>query len=403
MEEFLRLCCAGRINVESLITHRYPLDEAPAAYQTVLDPTSGSLAVLLRYKTADQPGPTPHQPKHKVELSAAPLGSDAVGVALIGAGNLARWAHLPALTKISGVKLEAIHSASGARGKGYAQRFKARYCATDYQEVLNDPNIQLVVIASRNQHHAQQALAALRAGKHVFVEKPMCLTEQECIDLTQAVRETGKQLTVGFNRRFAPYYAKLKASVSKRSGPAVINCRVNSPGISGSYWMADPSVGGAILGEACHFVDLMYWLLQSEPVSVMAYSLPTEKREPIGENNLVALFQFADNSIASLTYCTVGSKTSGGERVEVYAPGLGAVSEDFKALKINTNVSRSHAKIWPDKGYEPQLRSFVEAIRKGAVPNVTVLDGVRSTIGCLKMLESVRLGEPLALDLTAYR
>ena len=398
MEEFLRLCGRGQINLEPLITHRYPLDDAPNAYQTVLDPTTGSLAVLLRYKAADEPGTAPYVPKHKVELAATPLGKGEIGAALIGAGNLARWAHLPVLTKIRGVKLEAIHSASGARGKGYAQRFKARYCTTDYADILKDLNIQLVAIASRNQYHAKQALAALRAGKHVFVEKPMCLTEQECIDLHRAVAESGKQLTVGFNRRFAPYYLRLKAEVVKRSGPAVINCRVNSPGISGSYWMADPSAGGAILGEACHFVDLMYWLLESEPVSVAAYSLPTGKRDPIGENNLVASFRFADESIANFTYCTVGSMTSGGERVEVYARGLGAISEDFKVLKIGGGLSRSHTKFWPDKGYKPQMERFVEAIREGRSPDVTVVDGIRSTIGCLKMLESARLGQPLVLD-----
>ena len=184
--------------------------------------------------------------------------------------------------------------------------------------------------------HASQALAALRAGKHVFVEKPMALTEEECRELSQAVEDTGKQLTVGFNRRYAPTYMALKKQIAKRTGPAVLNCRVNSPGISGSYWMADPAIGGAILGEACHFVDLMYWLLDSEPVEVSAYSLPIGKEDPIGENNLVAAFRFADGSIANLTYCTVGSRTSGGERVEAFAPGVGASAEDFKQSILRT-------------------------------------------------------------------
>src|SRR5712692_1708179 len=128
-------------------------------------------------------------------------------------------------------------------------------------------------------------------------------------------------LTVGFNTRFAPYYREQKRKLARRSGPAVINCRVNSPGIAGDYWMADHKIGGAIVGEACHFVDLMYWLLDSEPVEVSAYSLPTGKKDPIGENNLVASFHFADGSIGNLTYCTVGSGSSGRERVEDFTPG----------------------------------------------------------------------------------
>ena len=184
---------------------------------------------------------------------------------------------------------------SGSRAKSYALRFGSEYCTSDYDEILNNPDVNVVVIVSRNQHHASQALAALRAGKHVFVEKPMALTEEECRHSVRRSQESGKQLTVGFNRRYAPSYF-VSRSKSEAYGPAVINCRINSPGISGSYWMADPAIGGAILGEACHFVDLMYWLLDSEPVEVFAASFPSDMKDPIGQNNLVATFSFADGS-----------------------------------------------------------------------------------------------------------
>jgi predicted dehydrogenase len=255
------------------------------------------------------------------------------------------------------------------------------------------------LITTRNQHHALQAIDALRAGKHVFVEKPMALTEDECRALNRATKESGKQLTVGFNRRFAPYYQGFKKHLARRNGPAVLNLRVNSPGLSGAYWAADPSIGGAILGEACHFVDLMYWLLESEPISVVAYSLPRGKQDPIGENNLVSIFRFADGSIGNLTYCTVGSKTSGGECVEAFAQGIGIKSANFKRLTIETSFRRTQRRFWPDKGYASQLLSFFEAIREGRTPEVTVHDGIRATIGCLKMLESVRSLEPVSFDL----
>jgi predicted dehydrogenase len=326
-------------------------------------------------------------------------GKAELGAALVGSGGLARWAHLPNLKKIPHVSLRAVHSASGARGKSYALRFGAAYCATDYEEILRDPEIDLVLITSRNQHHAPQAIGALRAGKHVFVEKPMALTEQECRELCAAVEETGKQLTVGFNRRFAPFYIELKKRLAGRSGPAVLQCRVNSPGISGAYWMADPAIGGAILGEACHFVDLMYWLLDSEPLAVCAFSLPTGRKDPIGENNLAASFRFADGSIGNLTYCTIGSKTSGGERVEAYAQGMGAITENFKRLTLHGAISRSSRRLWAEKGYARQLEQFIDGIRRGAPPSITVRDGARATLGCLKMLESARTLEPRALDL----
>ncbi|MGO9256740.1 MAG: bi-domain-containing oxidoreductase [Bryobacteraceae bacterium] len=404
MEEFLRLIAAGRIDVRPLVTHEFALDDAARAYDTILDPTAGSLAVLLRYPAAAVPDPVAaFAPRRKVETAGtdAPAPSKAqLEVALVGAGNLAKWEHLPVLRKLPGVALRAIYSAAGVRGKSYALRFGAAYCTTDYAEILQDPLVDMVLIASRNQQHAAQALAALGAGKHVFVEKPLALTLEECRDLCQAVERSGKQLAVGFNRRFAPYYRELKASLARRTGPAVVQCRMNSPGIAGSYWMADPSAGGAILGEACHFVDLMYWLLNSEPIGVSAYSLPTGKADPIGENNLVASFRFADGSIGNLTYCTVGSKTSGGERVEVFAQGVGAATEDFRRVSVQGAFVKKHSRLWPEKGYAQQMASFVESIRQGRTAEVTVYDGARATIGCLAMLQSAREERAVAIGLS---
>ncbi|MGA8509762.1 MAG: Gfo/Idh/MocA family oxidoreductase, partial [Candidatus Sulfotelmatobacter sp.] len=403
MDEFLRLVSKGRVQLDPLITHRFPLEDAPRAYEAIMDPAVSSLAVLLKYPAADLAEPLAEfRPKRRVEVNGHAGASLAIGVALVGAGNLARWAHLPNLKKTPGVVLRAIHSSSGARGKSYALRFGAEYCASDYAEILADPEIKAVVIVSRNQQHAQQALAALHAGKHVFVEKPMALTEEECRELSQAVGDTGKQLTVGFNRRYAPIYLALKQQIAKRNGPAVLNCRVNSPGISGSYWMADPAIGGAILGEACHFVDLMYWLLDSEPVEVSAYSLPTGKKNPIGENNLVAAFRFADGSMANLTYCTVGSRTSGGERLEAFATGFAASAEDFKHSIIRTGVVRKSSSWFAEKGYEAQMRAFFAAVKKGQPPDITVRDGARSTLGCLRMLQSAREHAPCAIDIEDF-
>ncbi|HWB82800.1 MAG TPA: bi-domain-containing oxidoreductase [Bryobacteraceae bacterium] len=404
MQEFLRLLAAGQVAVEPLVTHEYPLDEAARAYQTILDPASGSLAVLLRYPAVESAQPAEvFEPRRRVETAATRRDSGNLRVALVGAGNLAKWHHLPNLKKIPNVTLRAVHSSSGARGKSYALRFGAEYCCSDYDEILKDPAVDVVLIASRNPQHASEALAALEAGKHVFVEKPMALTEDECRELCAAVERTGKQLTVGFNRRFAPYYLEQKKALARRTGPALVTCRINSPGISGSYWMADPASGGAILGEACHFVDLLYWLLDAEPLEVSAYSLPTGKQDPIGENNMVASFRFSDGSIGNLTYSTVGSKTSGGERVEVFAQGLGSFTEDFKRLEMRTAFRHRSSRMWPEKGYYEQMEDFLKGIREGRAPAITVYDGARSTLGCLAMLDSARSLEPRVMDMAKMR
>ena len=391
MEEFLRLVALKRVDLQPLITHEFNLVDAPQAYQTVMDPASNSLGVLLRYpepialngdgeKTA---------PRRRVNLKGRGAKSD-LKVALVGAGNLARWAHLPSLAKIPHASLHAVHSASGARGNTYARRFGAAYFTSDYRQMLADPEIDVVMVLSRNQHHFSQAYEALKAGKHVFVEKPMALTEAECRALYQAVADSGNQLTVGFNRRFAPFYVDLKESMKGRTGPAVINCRMSSPGISGSYWMADPSIGGAIIGEAVHFVDLMYWLLDSEPINVSAYCLPTGKTDPVGENNLVATFRFADGSIGSLNYSTIGSKKAQGELVEVFAKGVTSQVEDFKRFKSVSNFKHTKSTLWAHKGYEEQLSSFFHNLARGESPEITVRDGARATLVCVEMLRSAQ-------------
>lgn len=400
MEEFLRLVFNKDVRLDPLITDRFKLDQAPAAYQKILEPNTSTLAVVLEY---DRVAPEEFQPKRTWPASVAPppAGKTDLGVALAGAGGLARWAHLPNLKKIPGLSLRAIYSNSGVRAKSYANRFGAANAVSDYEEMLRDRSIDLVVITSKNQEHARQSVAALRAGKHVFVEKPMALTEEECRQIHQAVKESGKQLTVGFNRRYAPYYLEQKRALARRSGPAVVQCRVNSPGISGAYWMADPSIGGAILGEACHFVDLMYWLLDSEPLSVSAYSLPTDRKAPVGQNNIAASFRFADGSVGNLTYCTIGSKTSGGERVEVFAEGIGAFTSDFKQLTIAGATRRTKSRWFPEKGLLQHMQSFVEGIRRGKAPDVTDVDGARSTLGCLAMLESARTLQAASIDVAA--
>lgn len=404
MEEFLRLVARRRVELQPLITHQFALEEAATAYQTIMDPSKNSLAVLLRYPASQDSESLPaFAPQRKIQAAGrTDTGANELRVALVGAGNLARWVHLPNLKKIAGVNLRAVHSASGARGKTYAERFGAAYSCSDYAEILEDPQVDVVLIASRHQHHFKQALAALEAGKHVFLEKPMALTEEECRRLYQAVNETGRQLTVGFNRRFAPFYLEQKKQLARRTGPAVIQCRINSPYMAGNFWAADPEIGGAILSEACHFVDLMYWLLQSEPVEVSAFSLPVGNTDPIGENNIAANFRFADGSIGSLTYCTVGSKTSAGERVEVFAQGVGLATEDFKHLTIKAGARQTRTRWWAEKGYRAQMESFMDGLRSGQPPAINVRDGARSTLGCLRLLESARNGgKPCAIDLEA--
>ena len=391
MEEFLRLVSTGKVNVRSLISHEFDLEDAPAAYKTIMGNGGGTMAVVLKYdagKTED--AVAAYEPQRKIVVNQTPLNKDEIKFAIVGAGNLAKWAHLPALKKIEGAALHAVLSNSGARGKSYAKRFGASYATSDYEELLKDRDVDAVIIASRHKEHAAQAIDALNAGKHVFIEKPMAVTVEECRAISAAVESSGKQLMVGFNRRFAPYYVEMKKNLAGRTSPVVISTRMNSPGIENG-WAADASQGGVVLGEGCHFIDLMYWLLESEPVSVSAYGF--------GQHNVAASIKFADGSIGNFIYTVVGSETSGGEMVEVFAPGVGITTEDFKKLAVKKKSVKSNSKFFAAKGYDDQLASFVSSLKKGSETEISVRDGVRATLACLKILESVQTGKPVEIDL----
>ncbi len=392
MGDFLRLLATKQVVVDALVSHRFPLDDAPRAYETVTTPGTKSLAVLLEYPAVAE---TREQLLASVPERTVRVPSPATGtlrVALSGAGNIVRWAHMPSLQKVPGAVLHAVYSSNGVRGRSYANRYKAAYCTTDYQQVINDPDIDAVLVASRNQQHAPQALAALRGGKHVLVEKPMGITVDECRDLLAAERQSGKVLAVGFNRRFAPLYRDVRDRLRRRTGPAVLTCRVNSPGISGDYWMADPAIGGAILGEACHFLDLFAWMLGSEPVEISASSLPPRDTEPIGSNNVVAQLRFADGSIAALTYCTIGHPKGAGERLEVYASGIRAATADFKQIEIAGGLPR-RKRLFADKGYDGQMRAFAAAARGERDADLASgIDGARASLACIQLLASAAAG-----------
>ncbi len=391
MEEFLRLMSVGKVNVRSLISHEFDLEEAPAAYKTIMGNGGGSLAVVLKYDASEsEDAIASYRPSRKIAVNSIPVDKNEINFAIVGAGNLAKWAHLPALKKIEGARLHAVLSNNGARGKAYAKRFGASYATSDYDELLKDGDVDAVIIASRHKDHAQQAIDALNAGKHVFIEKPMAVTIDECRAISEAVDSSGMRLMVGFNRRFAPYYVEMKKNLAGRTSPVVISTRMNSPGIENG-WAAEASQGGVVLGEGCHFIDLMYWLLESEPVSVSAYGF--------GGHNVAASIKFADGSIGNFIYTVVGSETSGGELVEVFAPGAGLSTEDFKSLAVKKKSVKESSKFFAAKGYDSQLASFVKSLKNGTETDITVRDGFRATLGCLRMLDSVQTGMPVNIDL----
>jgi predicted dehydrogenase len=292
-----------------------------------------------------------------------------VNLGVLGSGNFASAVLLPILKKMSGVELVGVVSASGVSAAHAARRFGFRYATSDESQVLADPQINTIAILTRHHLHARQVVAALAAGKHVFCEKPLAINSEELSlvsDQLSLPTDHRSLLTVGYNRRFAPLAQKLQAFFTDRKEPLVAHYRVNAGYIPPSHWVHDPEQGGGrIIGEGCHFVDFLTFLVGSPPVAVEGRSLPDAGR--YHQDNVVLTFIFPDGSLGTLTYLANGDKAFPKERVEVFAGGRVGVLDDFRSLELvqagRRDVQRSRLR--QDKGHAAEWRAFQAAIFAG--------------------------------------
>ena len=394
MAELLRLVADAKIDVKCLITHRFPVDQAAGAYEVLGDAESRSLGVLLEY-----PESKPETKRLAVgRAGAGVMRGDSVGVGFLGAGNFATATLLPALMKDGRFAPRGVYTPSGLSARDVAHRHGFAFCAGSPAEVLSDSQTHAIVVATRHATHAPLAVEALQAGKTVFVEKPLALTEAELADVVAAQRNTGGVLTVGFNRRFAPHVRKMVAALSRRSSPVNIAIRVNAGAIPAAHWTQRPEEGGGrIVGELCHFVDLAACLASGPAVKVFAVSADSLK-PPLLTDNLATTLLFADGSVATVVYTSAGDTAYAKERVEVFCEGKVIVSDDFKRFSL-TQGGRTHStrSRQPDKGHRAEMRAFVDLAAGKAVPELTFADCVSSMAATFKVVESLTAGQPVGV------
>lgn len=373
MSEFLRMVAGGRVQVKPLISLQKPVAEAAAAYTAILTPGPTTISALITYPQAAEA----EAPKRTIVLRGTRAGNAAIGVAVIGAGGFATAQHLPNLKRIAGCRIEAVVARTGSKAKQAAEKFGARVCSTDYREVLAMPEVQAVVIATRHDSHRAIAVAAAEAGKHVFVEKPLALTEADCEEILAAAERAKVLVTVGFNRRFSAHAQALRAALAKTAGPKVITYRCNAGALPTGHWAVDPTEGGGrILGEAVHFFDLCAWLVGEAPVQVSAERIggPAD-----AEDNLSVSLRFPGGSLATVIYTTLGSGAFGKERVEVFAGGGVGVLEDYRSVQFTGMPGKALKTSTEDKGQLALMENFVKAVRGEAELGVTGLDGLIAT------------------------
>ena len=359
LEEVLRLMATGQLRPSRLTTHTFDFEDGPKAYG-VLGGGEPSIGILLRYAGRTDAG------ERVVRLparAARPVGGDRLRIGVLGAGAFARGVLLPALADHADVV--SVANATGVSARAAALRLGAGVAATDPDAVLASPDVDAVLIATRHDTHADYVVRALEAGKHVFVEKPLALSEEELARVEAAYDGRGI-LMVGFNRRFAPFAVKVRDVLGNR-GPMVITYRVSAGRLPRDHWTHDPVVGGGrIVGEVCHFVDLASYLCGGAPTAVSAAAVGggAEPRE----DNVTATLSFADGSVATIIYVALGDPSMPKERVEVLGEAGAAVIDDFRELQIFRGGKTEVVKGKRDKGHTAEMLAFAQACRTGRQP-----------------------------------
>ena len=386
MEAFLGLISEGKVTPKPLITHRFPIAGAKKAYE-LMESGAPHMAILLTYP--DSEGRTVDRQVKKVAQSPAKSG---LGVSFIGLGNYAKGVLLPIVRKASGVTLTHVVTSTGISAGHSADKFGFASAATDPAIALNDAGTDVVFIATRHDTHASLSAQALRAGKHVFCEKPLSIDMAGLKDVIGAAKASPGLLTVGFNRRFAPMILSAKAALEPRSGPLVMLYRVNAGMIPGDNWTQQAEGGGRVLGEVCHFVDTMTALCGSLPVEVHAYAAQ-------GHADAVSvLIRFADGSTGTIIYSSLGDASLPKEYLEVFANGRVIQLNDYRELTITKGGKSTSSKGAQDKGQSGLVTAFLAAAATGKPAPISLEELAAVSDATLGIEESTAAGCPIRMD-----
>jgi len=390
MQAFQELVHSGRINIDYLTTHEFQLDEAAKAYNMIVNRSEPFLGIILKYDV-DKP-----IARHRIAIRPAKAESR-VNIAFVGAGSYAQQNLLPNIPrKDDTVSCVGIMTNSGTTSKRVAEKFNFQFCTSEPKDIFENDVINTVFVATRHNSHAEYIKSALTAGKHVFVEKPLCLNEEELSEIEELYNSSDHccQLMVGFNRRFAPHAVELKKHLG--DSPVSILYRVNAGSIPGDNWVQDKKIGGGrIIGEACHFIDFLTWLCGALPRQVHAVAIA----DPEGLNDTVSInLQFANGSIGSLSYFANGSKEMPKEYIEVYSTGLIGIIRDFKELEIRSTGKPYRKKTFiQDKGQAHMVKAFIKNIKEGGLPLIPADEIYAVTRTTFAVLESLRIHQAVSL------
>lgn len=400
IQAVLDLIGSGRLDVEPLVSHRFDIDGASDAYELINRGSEPFLGVVLTYPKVQ--ATLTREPERSVTLKSKATGGK-FGIGVLGAGNFARMVMLPAIRNCPEFSSVAICTAKGVTGTHEALSGGFARSTTNEAELFADSEINTVFSLTRHHQHAGHVLKAIKAGKNIFVEKPLCLTTDELNQIQQAVEAAGDHcplIMTGFNRRFAPATERVKDFFRSVTVPLTVSFRFNAGTLPDDHWTQDDDVGGGrIIGEACHAIDLLTYLTGSVPVRVYAESVAISEPGSISDDQCFITLRHANGSISSIGYLAGGDKGFSKERIEVFGGERVGVIEDFSRVQLSVGGRLKTESMTQDKGHQAEMRALAKAISRGEVAPIP-WDHIRAvSLAAIAAVQSLREGVPI--DLTS--
>lgn len=388
MQAFLEFLENRSISIKHLQTHSLPFKQALEAYDMILEGKEFHAGILLQYDASKML-------RDKLILKHTPEKTGSVRVGLIGAGSFAQNFLIPGLQGL--VELKGLTTTKPNLAKHIATRFGFGFCSGDTEDIFNNPEINTVVIATRHDSHGSLVVRALESKKHVYTEKPLCLTREELESIRRAYNTAGVSLMVGFNRRFAPLIQTLKKNLNAEV-PCTINYRINAGQVPKEHWIHHAkSGGGRLLGEGCHFIDLCCYLAGSPVSKVSAWSM----KDSSNLNDTFTIQLVLENgSLAVISYFSNGNTSIGKERIEVFNGGVTGIIDDFLELRMHTGVKSRRIRSKQDKGHRSLLESWSQSLTKGTNFPIPFEEIHNSTLATILANESLKsMGDTISLTI----
>jgi predicted dehydrogenase/threonine dehydrogenase-like Zn-dependent dehydrogenase len=390
MESFLDLLSRRSINIKPLISHTFNIDDAEKAYDIILGKVKEQyIGILLKYNNRDSERHSEIQVKSNILKS--------VNAGFIGAGSFAQSYLIPNV-KTWGASLNGVVTSKGITSKNVADKFGFNFCSTDPEDILKKKEINAIFIATPHSSHARLVIKALESAKPVFVEKPLAINSEELNEVIETKSRFPQQLMVGFNRRFAPVSQAIRNEFKNNTEPLVINIRINAGLIPKDHWTQQPEVGGGrIIGEVCHFIDLMQYFTGSEPVKVFAESINCDNTKITPEDNVAIVIKFSDGSVGNLAYLANGDKSVPKEKIEIFGAGKVGIINDFRNGAFIRNGKTIKLKS-SGKGHHEEINAFLNAIKEGRESPVSFRSICLTTLTTFKILDSLTTGLPQMIN-----